>query len=229
MSFCPTKDIHSIYLDNEMPEIYKAEYESHVATCKKCQQELNKIKVLHTLLSSDADVVTPDSHYAEQSFERLQLKMRYSNSTKKSNNQNKFQIKYAVSAMAAAAIFALIIPVRFLNNNVQKTNAIATNISSAVPLANNVSFNGGRSRVISGNIHESIIPSAQKGNASLVRNVSNYPNSVEKQLIKDVDVFRPAFSEDKTISIRITIPGIGQVPVTAEVKLPVNVSSCYFE
>lgn len=229
MSFCPTKDIHSIYLDNEMPEIYKAEYESHVATCKKCQQELNKIKVLHTLLSSDADVVTPDSHYAEQSFERLQLKMRYSNSTKKSNNQNKFQIKYAVSAMAAAAIFALIIPVRFLNNNVQKTNAIATNISSAVPLANNVSFNGGRSRVISGNIHESIIPSAQKGNDSLVRNVSNYPNSVEKQLIKDVDVFRPAFSEEKTISIRITIPGIGQVPVTAEVKLPVNVSSGYFE
>ena len=59
--------------------------------------------------------------------------------------------------------------------------------------------------------------------------VSNYPNSVEKQLIKDVDVFRPAFSEDKTISIRITIPGIGQVPVTAEVKLPVNVSSGYFE
>ena len=51
----------------------------------------------------------------------------------------------------------------------------------------------------------------------------------EKQLIKDVDVFRPAFSEDKTISIRITIPGIGQVPVTAEVKLPVNVSSGYFE
>lgn len=229
MSFCPTKDIHSIYLDNEMPEIYKAEYESHVATCKKCQQELNKLKVLHTLLSSDADVVTPDSHYAEQSFERLQLKMRYSNSTKKSNNQNKFQIKYAVSAMAAAAIFALIIPVRFLNNNVQKTNAIATNISSAVPLANNVSFNGGRSRVISGNIHESIIPSAYKGNDSLVRNVSNYPNSVEKQLIKDVDVFRPAFSEEKTISIRITIPGIGQVPVTAEVKLPVNVSSGYFE
>lgn len=229
MSFCPTKDIHSIYLDNEMPEIYKAEYESHVATCKKCQQELNKLKVLHTLLSSDADVVTPDSHYAEQSFERLQLKMRYSNSTKKSNNQNKFQIKYAVSAMAAAAIFALIIPVRFLNNNVQKTNAIATNISSAVPLANNVSFNGGRSRVISGNIHESIIPSAYKGNASLVRNVSNSSNSVEKQLIKDVDVFRPAFSEEKTISIRITIPGIGQVPVTAEVKLPVNVSSGYFE
>ena len=229
MSFCLTKDIHSIYLDNEMPEIYKAEYESHVATCKKCQQELNKIKVLHTLLSSDADVVTPDSHYAEQSFERLQLKMRYSNSTKKSNIQNKFQIKYAVSAMAAAAIFALIIPVRFLNNNVQKTNAIATNISSAVPLANNVSFNGGRSRVISGNIHESIIPSAYQGDASLVRNVSNYPNSVEKQLIKDVDVFRPAFSEEKTISIRITIPGIGQVPVTAEVKLPVNVSSGYFE
>lgn len=229
MSFCPTKDIHSIYLDNEMPEIYKAEYESHVATCKKCQQELNKIKVLHTLLSSDADVVTPDSHYAEQSFERLQLKMHYANSAKKSNTQNRFQIKYAVSAMAAAAIFALIIPVRFLNNNVQKTNAIATNISSAVPLANNVSFNGGRSRVISGNIHESIIPSAQKGKASLVRNVSNYPNSVEKQLIKDVDVFRPAFSEDKTISIRITIPGIGQVPVTAEVKLPVNVSSGYFE
>jgi hypothetical protein len=116
-----------------------------------------------------------------------------------------------------------------LNHNVTNHNVVASNVSSAVPLANNVSFNGGRSRVISGNIHESIIPSAYKGDASLVRNVSNYPNSVEKQLIKDVDVFRPAFSEDKTISIRITIPGIGQVPVTAEVKLPVNVSSGYFE
>ena len=34
MSFCPSKDIHSVYLDNELPEVYKAEYEAHIAVCQ---------------------------------------------------------------------------------------------------------------------------------------------------------------------------------------------------
>ena len=44
MSFCPSKDIHSVYLDGELPENYKAEYELHISHCEKCRKELEQLK-----------------------------------------------------------------------------------------------------------------------------------------------------------------------------------------
>ena len=46
MSFCPSKDIHSVYLDGELPENYKAEYELHVSHCEKCRKELEQLKAV---------------------------------------------------------------------------------------------------------------------------------------------------------------------------------------
>ena len=43
MSFCPSKDIHSVYLDGELPENYKAEYELHISHCEKCRKELEQL------------------------------------------------------------------------------------------------------------------------------------------------------------------------------------------
>ena len=34
MSTCPTKEIHSLYLDNELPQNHKEEYEAHIAGCE---------------------------------------------------------------------------------------------------------------------------------------------------------------------------------------------------
>ena len=58
MSFCPSKDIHSIYLDNELPEIYKAEYEAHLKVCKACQKELDKLKAVHQLFDADSKSIS---------------------------------------------------------------------------------------------------------------------------------------------------------------------------
>ena len=33
MSTCPEKDIHSIYVDGELPENYIKQYESHLSSC----------------------------------------------------------------------------------------------------------------------------------------------------------------------------------------------------
>ena len=52
MSFCPSKDIHSVYLDGELPEVYKAEYESHLKICPTCQKELDKIKALRGIFQA---------------------------------------------------------------------------------------------------------------------------------------------------------------------------------
>ena len=47
MFTCPEDDIHSIYLDNELPPNFVAEYEAHVASCPKCKAKNEKFKKIH--------------------------------------------------------------------------------------------------------------------------------------------------------------------------------------
>lgn len=42
MYTCPTDDIHSIYLDGELPDIYRKEYEAHIKTCSECEKKIAK-------------------------------------------------------------------------------------------------------------------------------------------------------------------------------------------
>src|SRR5574344_81432 len=83
MSTCPSKSIHSIYLDDELPSAYIAEYEAHIASCPKCAAELKQLRTLRAILRNDAAAITPDSHYVDQSWERLKTRMSYSKVTRK--------------------------------------------------------------------------------------------------------------------------------------------------
>ncbi|MCQ2592518.1 MAG: zf-HC2 domain-containing protein [Treponema sp.] len=265
MSTCPTKDLHSIYLDNELPEIYKKDYEAHLNTCVDCQKQLAKLKALKEMFSADSQAISVDSLYLDESFERLKIKMSYSKTTENHSRQyglfskrrrvyspNSYNVfKYAVPAMAAAAAFAFIIPIR---GNLSKTNKTPETVHIAVnnTNANTNSFNsvvvpGGKisvdnrnAKVISGNIHNSVMsgPSAVSVNFSGVNNNIHSVNSMgsslntNKTLIQDVDVFRPSFifndEGEKAISIKITVPGMSSVPVTTEIELPLAVSSGQF-
>lgn len=233
MSFCPSKDIHSVYLDNELPEIYKAEYEAHLKECPKCQEELAKIRKLHSLFNADSTAITPDSHYLDQSFERLQIKMKFSKTAdRKSSSYNKFNFKnigYIGAAAAAAAVFALVLPVRMTASKVPAAADTNTHNVAAMPLtANNVSFNSGKSTVISGNIDSKVLNSGNSAvGKTMARNVSTVSNNVQAAPIsfkgnRDVELLRP---ELETISIKITLPGIDSVPITTEVQLPMDVVS----
>ena len=145
MSTCPTKDLLSVYLDNELPEIYKAEYEAHIKSCPKCSKELEKLKALRVLFQADSKAVTPDSHYLDQSYERLMIKMKYSKVSESSKNiisSNKFKLKnlgYFATAVAAAAVFALVIPLglKLGSNSSVNSSTLATipSLSSIVGLA----------------------------------------------------------------------------------------------
>ena len=231
MSFCPTKDIHSVYLDNEMSEIYKAEYESHIKTCPKCQAELNKLRSLRSLLNEDSSAITPDSHYLDESFNRLKIKLNYSKNTGRTNKASdgwKNKLPAAVAGVAAAAVFALVLPLG-LKGGAENPSAVAASVSSVLPQlpsAANVSVGGGNGRVISGNINGAVLSSvstAASDRGAFARKVNN--GSSENNLLRDVDVFRPSFNEDKTISIKITVPGMNEIPVTTEIELPMEMSS----
>ena len=227
MSFCLSKDIHSIYLDKELPENYKLEYEEHVKNCPECQKELNKLKLIHDALKSDSDSIKLDDDFLEKSYERLQIKMAYKNNVTKARRTSNVNIKYGLTAVAAAALFALVIPVT-LNSN--KKNSVTTqpalasvssvsqisNSTSAIT-ANNVSINSGRNVLVSGNMLDTVIrPEA---------GIDNGKTLVKKA--KDVEVLRPEL-EDETISIRISVPGLGEIPVVTEINLPMGAISGKF-
>ena len=241
MSFCPSKDIHSVYLDNELPEIYKAEYESHIASCPKCKAELEKIKGLRSLLASDSDSLNLSSDFLDKSYERLMIKMSYAKNTgKKSDGKiNLRTITYAASGIAAAALLAIVLPVRAASvksDSLASTAAIASLNQAAVsnvatsftPPANNVSFNSGNDMVISGNISESVL-SRNHGPRQAHAQIQNVSaNANPGKIIRGVEVLRPDFEHDETISIKITLPGVDSLPVTAEIQLPAEVMSGRF-
>lgn len=249
MSFCPSKDIHSIYIDNEMPEIYKAEYEAHLKSCPECQKELEKLKKLRALFSSDSVVATPDTHYLDQSFERLQIKMKYVKNSAKEDKKNLLNIKYFIPSCAAAAavlILALVLPLNLTKGNTSKDpsdlfnfnsqNIVLSehsdnvrNISTGKQRKNNtkdnkyISFDSGRSVVISGNIEEPIIPvEKNKYYSNNIISGNAIDVSTDNNFLDTYEVFRPKFGEEK-ISIRITVPGVDDLPVSTEIELPLEV------
>ena len=117
MSFCPSKDIHSVYLDGELPENYKAEYELHISHCEKCRKELEQLKAVSALFKADSDSL----NFMDESFQRLQIKMAYSRNIGKVPQKSPFKvISYVASGVAAAAVLALVLPVGLKAN---KTNA----------------------------------------------------------------------------------------------------------
>ena len=74
MYSCPTDDIHSVYLDNELPQAYVKDYEEHIKTCDCCRKKLEKMRIIHNAFKQDSKQITLDSTYLTHSFERLQTK-----------------------------------------------------------------------------------------------------------------------------------------------------------
>ena len=223
MSTCPTKEIHSLYLDNELPQTHKEQYEAHISACDKCRAEYEKLRAVRAVFEKDAQAVSPDKAFLDASYERLMLKMKYSKNVghTASHRVSSRTWKIAVPAIAAAAVLALAIPLRFAVGRANvKTMSATSSLYSQVPSqvseqVSNVAFNGEGSFGFDEGI-QSILPS--------VTNVGNSSVAASK-LIQDVEVFRPNFDEEKkTISIRITIPGNDDVPVTTEIEVPLDVT-----
>ncbi len=235
MSFCLSKDIHSVYLDGELPENYKAEYELHLSHCEKCRKELEQLKAVSSLFKADSESLKLDEHFMDESFQRLQIKLAYSRNIGKVPQKSPFKVvSYVASGVAAAAVLALVLPLGFRSNKaasqavsstvvasplIQSVNSVSNIPITAVSTkskatANNVGYDSGRSVVVSGNIQDVVLSSEnqRKNSSSVTKNVN------------DVDVIKPDF-QDEAISIKITVPGMGDFPVTTEINVPMELVS----
>src|SRR5574344_818307 len=117
MSTCPEKDIHSIYIDNELPAAYVAEYEAHVKNCPRCQAELARLRAFRQSFSADSKNMMLNQTALDAGFKRLQARLSYSKVTGKNVHafdtfKSSSTMRYLAGAAVAAAIIAIILPVR---------------------------------------------------------------------------------------------------------------------
>jgi len=122
MFHCPENDIHSIYLDGELPQNFVKDYEAHLASCPKCAAKLEKLKAVHEAFKADARSIEVSDDFKAASFERLQSRMRFSKSVKASEpSKNIVRLtSFVPLAAAAAAVFALLLPLRMKAAQSQK-------------------------------------------------------------------------------------------------------------
>ncbi len=204
MYTCPTDDIHSIYLDGELPDIYLKEYEAHIKTCSKCEKKLQKLQTLQNLFKSDSRMLTPDKIDMEESFKRLNTKLHYSKNTTYVYKVSKNAVFGSIAA-AAAAIFIIASPFR---ENVNRNSTVP--VQEVAALAGPQVSIPEQNVVINGNIPQDFSQNVSTGR------ISN---------ITQGDFFRPSFSDDKRLYIRISDPRIvfnAETPEIMEMKLPIN-------
>lgn len=213
MSTCPSNDIHSVYLDDELPTAYIAEYEAHVNSCAQCSAALKKMRSIRNALKAEAAALTPDSHYLEQSWERLQIRKSYSAVTKQSSPFPDYNFKYI--AIAASAVFLIaLIPLKLLRapRALQAQTALA-------PIARNGTVVLSKDNVvINGNLKQFDMFAPPLSPEARTRSLTKYNGafpargaehaSAEKSH-RDYDVFRPNFDKEHAITIKINIPAIG--------------------
>ena len=169
MSTSLNKDLHSVYIDGEMPESFLSQYESIVQADPKEKARLEKMQRLHSLLQEDSEAMTkkitspspenPDSSFIDASFERLQTKMRYAKNvsfaTGQAGESKTFVtpfIKYASSFAAAAAVFAVVfIPLHNKSISQAKETAVA---AISIMKQNTIEPIAKKDVVIDGNINK---------------------------------------------------------------------------
>lgn len=159
MSTSLEKDLHSVYIDGEMPESFVAEYEKRVSSNEAAARDLQKIKALHSVLREDSNEKTVPAELAEKSFGRLQTKMRYARTVSLSSGQNPLLTplaKYAASFVTAAAVFAVIfIPVHYNSLANAKETAVA---AISIMKENNIEPIAKKDVVVDGNIKKEDLP-----------------------------------------------------------------------
>lgn len=133
MYTCPETDIHSVYLDGELPHNYIAAYESHVRSCPDCSAKLEQFRALKNAFQADKNAFHFSQNDLDVSFERLQIRLSYSKITQHHKSAVSFPkisgIKYFAAGIAAAAAVALILP------GSGKSSAMQNQIASFQPVA----------------------------------------------------------------------------------------------
>lgn len=211
MSTCPEKDIHSIYLDGELPEQFVKEYENHIASCKKCSQALEQLRKTHEIFVQDSKSLDLDSAFLDQSFERLQSRMKFRNVVRIAEPPKKrFTVSAFVPAAAAAAVvFAAMLPMSLRSKTQVEPEMVSViQRQNITPISEkNVVVEGNLTQVSLGERDDRNFSSAARTSAIATATNASF-NKQFGRSFTSVDVFRPEFRE---AGFKVPVPGVSEI------------------
>ena len=220
MSTCLEKDIHSIYIDNELPQNYIKEYESHLVICSTCRKEYQRLANISELLKSDKNILSLSEDKTNASFERLQTKLHYSKVIQTTKN-NQFKNFRLASSIAAVLAFLLIIPFSIIQKS-QKNNAY--NPSIQIPINRNALEQGLSTVSFSSRKRNTI----NRIKPNLTYDTGIYSNFIAPRIttndkpFETIDIFRPKFNNKENIVMKITLTSIGDIQNSTELDIPLD-------
>lgn len=215
MSICPDYDMHSVYLDGELPQKYALDYESHLTSCQRCRDDFIKIQRLSAILKEEAKEGELSSQELEGSFTRLQTKLHYQKTIKDTQPQSMRKFTWVVPTVAAAALaFALVLPTNTPSPistaaKEQPISIAASALTGGLSVAPSVNYNTARF------LQDSVIA---EENFSNIQTVSLSRN----EAISPMDFFRPSFDKPEDISIKMTLSNLSSIPVQGSTTVPIQ-------
>ena len=200
MSTCPNKDIHSIYIDKELPKQYEDEYLSHLHECETCSSELDKLSKISSLLKEDSQSLEFNEERLQNSFNQLQTKLRYANNIKKFSAPKTQNYTWLYPAAAAVFAFLLFVPMNKSNNNYN--TSISTVPISVAGTQLNQGISTVKAPVINRNNSGKIYNTGVfYSNKDIISNISFHSDS---SLIAS-DIYKPHFNTNKNVSVKIPL------------------------
>lgn len=228
------KDLHSVYIDGELPKDYVAEYEDAISKDKTAARELERMQKIHGIFQQDAADIEVSDKFVEESFARLQMKMKFTQTAKKAETKSFVKaMRLPASFAAAAAVFALIFTPAFVKSSskVEKeVTAIAVAVADEMPALSE------KTVAIDGNINSEKLSDFAVSNSvavaeekpaeqtnilspalveqkvvqasALVTNSGNFRNNMTS-----VDVFRPELN-----TMKMTLPKFGGIQEIPEIQ-----------
>lgn len=178
MSICPSKDLHSVFVDGEMPQEFRAEYLSHIQTCEKCMNTVKKLQEMRMVFASDNKKIFLSENQTEQSFKKLEKMMNFKKVTSSATPRfSPYQfmpmITKLVPAVAAALIIALVLPIslgKIIRSSTNTNDSLTSDYISQV-LSNQSSLD--IQKVLSSANISAVIPEEQ---FSLINTTENLQN-----------------------------------------------------
>lgn len=223
MSTCPSKELYSAFVDGEVASPWNNELKEHAELCDACKDYVAQYTRTKQAFAKDSESLNLDEKALDESFVRLQQKMRFSEVSKKSRNvYTHIPRKVIPYAVAAAFLVAVILPTARVSGNMQHfaTVAISTPMTSA-ELINKTGVAADQ------NINVSAVKVADT--SSHAKAVAPKPTALHVSNLTKVDVFKPEFSQE-TAGINIRLTDVSELPlIVSDVQADVYPATDFYQ
>jgi hypothetical protein len=186
-----------MFIDGELPEPFKSELEKHASDCLDCTKTIQTFKTIQDELRNDAKDISFSKKELDDSFCRLQTKLRFADVTKVVENPNPFKRSFIyrlVPAIAAALIIAVVLPLRLFT-----IPSVAT--PTDIPLLSS---------------QNNALQASFVQEKGIIRDDSlkHYTVDVSSIQLTSMDLFRPELSDNGVMKISITLTGVANLPIS---------------